>query len=456
MGIERPAEAQERDGDETPPTSPPREVAWGSFAEACGEVTDRFRESGAAGLILVDASPLARIEELAGPTAFERAFQALKDRIVSAVERVLAPPFRIAPGPYEQQHVLTFVDRPRVEWGFFVHGLASAAGDLRRMLAGQLRKIAYPYLPEPAELAVGHAFAFWRPFQRPESQVRQLVEAALAAARFELERVRRERRTELEWILLEQQIRCVYEPIVQLSDGLVIGYEGLARGPDDSDLHSPIALFASAETCGLDYELDCLCRQLALRGARDLAPGMKLFINCLPASVHDPLFRPEEIREQLERIGLSPRDLVLEISERQSIVSYGIFREAIARFAGFGFGIAVDDMGAGYSSLATALELRPHFLKIDRSLITGIEGDPPRQDMIRAIQVLAERTGAKVVAEGVESQLELEALLDIGIACGQGFLFGPGAPTPARSVQGERRQPAAESASRPEVAGKPG
>jgi hypothetical protein len=114
-----------------------------------------------------------------------------------------------------------------------------------------------------------------------------------------------------------------------------------------------------------------------------------------------------------------------------------VFRDAIATFTSMGFGIAVDDMGAGYSSLATALELRPGFLKIDRSLITGIDGDPPRQELVRAIQVLAKRTGAVVVAEGIENEAELEALSDLGVDCGQGYLFGRGGPLPG-GIEEER------------------
>jgi EAL domain-containing protein (putative c-di-GMP-specific phosphodiesterase class I) len=435
MTIDRAPELESNGRNPDAEPEPSGAEPWVSFAEACVEVGDRFESNGAVGLIVLDASPLARIEGLAGPSAFERAFNALKRRVQLAARKVLGDGFCLSPGPYDEEHLLMFVHRPRDQWSFFVHGLSSAASDLRRMLDGQLRKVGYPYITDPAEVAVGHAFSLWRPFQRPESQLRQLVESALICARFELERVRRERRTELEWILLERQIHSVYEQIVKLSDRAVLGYEGLARGPEDSGLYTPIALFSSAEMLGLDYELDCLCRQLALRGARNLPTGAKLFVNCLPASVHDPMFQPERMRGDLEALGLTPQDLVLEISERQAIAAYGVFKESIARFARLGFGIAVDDMGAGYSSLAAALELRPGYLKIDRSLIDGIDGDPPRQEMVRAIQVLADRTGAKVIAEGIETAAEHEVLMDLGVEYGQGFLFGRGGPIPTSGVE---------------------
>jgi EAL domain-containing protein (putative c-di-GMP-specific phosphodiesterase class I) len=407
------------------------------FTVACPEVVAAFESDGAIGVILVDASPLLRVEEVAGPPAFRRAFEGLGERIRVAAERVIGESIRVTAGLGDDAQILVFIHRSRDEGAFYAESLPAGARELRRLIERQVRRVAYPYLTGPVELAVGHAFALWRPFQRPESQLRRLLETALACARFERERLRRKTRAEFERILLEKRIECHYEPIVQLKDLTVIGYEGLARGPVDSPLRYPTALFDTAEIVGLDYELDSLCRQLALQGARDLTRDTKLFINCLPASVHDPLFQPARIREALGALGLAPADLVLEISERQAITSYAVFRDAIATFTAMGFGIAVDDMGAGYSSLATALELRPGFLKIDRSLITGIDGDPPRQELVRAIQVLAKRTGAVVVAEGIENEAELEALSDLGVDCGQGYLFGRGGPLPG-GIEEER------------------
>jgi EAL domain-containing protein (putative c-di-GMP-specific phosphodiesterase class I) len=422
--------------DDTP-TSPSlafRERSHGdfgaAFAVACPEVVERFESDGALGLILVDASALLRIEELAGPPAFRRAFDTLTERVRMAAWRVVGESIEVTGGLGDDAQVLVFVHRSRDEGAFYAEILPAGAREMHRLLEGQLRRVGYPYLTEPLQMSIGHSFALWRPFQRPESQLRRLLESAFACAVFERESMRRDRHREFEKILLEKRISCHYEPIVRLKDLTVIGYEGLARGPSGSRLQSPIALFDAAEAVGLDYELDCLCRELALKGARDLPQGAKLFLNCLPASVHDPLFQASEIREALGQFGLSPADLVLEISERQAITSYAVFRDAIATFAELGFGIAVDDMGAGYSSLATALELRPGFLKIDRSLITGIDGDPPRQELMRAMQGLAERTTAIVVAEGIESEVELEVLLELGIDCGQGFVFGRGSSKP--------------------------
>ncbi|MEE8558867.1 MAG: EAL domain-containing protein, partial [Myxococcota bacterium] len=351
------------------------------------EVLERFESDRALGLVLIDATPLLQIEELAGPPAYLQALETLTQRARTAAGRALGDPLFVARSVGQDAQLLVFVHRDRGRGAFYAEELPAAANEMRLLLDGQLRRVGYPYLTGPLQLGIGHSFVLHRPYQRPETQIRRLIEFARGSARFETERLRRDRNAEFEQILLETRITCHYEPIVRLKDLTLVGYEGLARGPVDSPLRSPIALFETAEGVGLEYELDCLCRELAVRGARELPPGAKLFVNCLPAAVHDPNFKPAQIRQALEGVGLSPSDLVLEVSERQAIMSYEVFRNALTAFTEMGFGIAVDDMGAGYSSLAAALEIRPGFLKIDRSLIAGIEGDPPRQELVRAIQV---------------------------------------------------------------------
>ena len=119
--------------------------------------------------------------------------------------------------------------------------------------------------------------------------------------------------------MLAEEVTILYEPIVNVTTREVFGYEALVRGPWDTELHSPGALFQLAEETGLVYELDCLCRRVALRGATGLAPGKKLFLNCLPTAIHDPAFRGEALRRTLEDLRLRPSDVVFEISEKESI-----------------------------------------------------------------------------------------------------------------------------------------
>ena len=110
------------------------------------------------------------------------------------------------------------------------------------------------------------------------------------------------------------------------------------------------------------------------------------------------------MRETLGALGLAPRNLVLEVSERQAISNFPIFREATDHFSNVGFRIALDDTGAGFSSLEAALELSPDFLKIDMSLVRGIEESPEKQELLRGLKGVAGKMGSTLIAEGIETR----------------------------------------------------
>ncbi|MDP6980576.1 MAG: EAL domain-containing protein [Myxococcota bacterium] len=177
-------------------------------------------------------------------------------------------------------------------------------------------------------------------------------------------------------VVLAEDVETLCEPIVNVTTREAIGYEALTRGPWDTDLYSPDALFHMGEETGLSYELDCLCRGKALREARGLSSGRLLFLHCLPASIHDPAFRGDVLKRTLEELRLRPSDVVFEISEKESIDSLEIFREARDYYGELGFKLALDDTGVAYGSLEAVMELPPDFIKVEQLLATL----PPRSD----------------------------------------------------------------------------
>jgi EAL domain-containing protein (putative c-di-GMP-specific phosphodiesterase class I) len=391
-------------------------------------IAERLLTDSAVGLILVDASSLADIERLYGARPFRRVLEALAQRACTRVAKDFGQDFCMTSGPIQEEQLLFFLHRPRDDMAFYSHKLPLITRELRDYIGLCLHRIVYPYLIDPSEVPVGFGIAFHRPFQRPDTQIRRLIEKTLAAAKFEVERIGRESSAILERIILEETLTTVYEPIIELADHTVIGYEGLTRGPVGTGLERPQKLFQVAYRANLEYELDTLCRRLALRNARGIDPGKKLFLNILPTSIHDPDFSEMRIRSVLEEIGLAPQNLVLEISEREAIANFQIFREAMGHFLNLGCGIALDDIGSGYSSLETALELAPDYLKIDMSLVRGIDDNPPKQELLRGLQGLAEKLKAEVIAEGIETEEELDVIRELGIKCGQGYAIGRGAP----------------------------
>jgi EAL domain-containing protein (putative c-di-GMP-specific phosphodiesterase class I) len=153
-----------------------------------------------------------------------------------------------------------------------------------------------------------------------------------------------------------------------------------------------------------------------------------LFLNCLPTAIHDPAFRGEVLKQTLEDLRLRPEDMVFEISERESIENFTIFREARDHYKDLGFKIALDDTGVAYGSLEAVMELAPDFIKVDLSLVRGIDTDPPRQELLRALHAVAGKLGGQIIAEGIETSEELATLQGLGIPYGQGYLFGRAAP----------------------------
>jgi EAL domain-containing protein (putative c-di-GMP-specific phosphodiesterase class I) len=130
----------------------------------------------------------------------------------------------------------------------------------------------------------------------------------------------------------------------------------------------------------------------------------------------------------LKGLGLRSDRIVLEITESSAIENYGVFAEALGEFTRLGFQIAVDDVGAGYSGLEKIAHLNPNYLKLDRELIKDIDSSYIRREMTRALKAFADKIGSTIIAEGIEREAELKALLELGIEYGQGFLLARPAP----------------------------
>jgi EAL domain-containing protein (putative c-di-GMP-specific phosphodiesterase class I) len=264
-----------------------------------------------------------------------------------------------------------------------------------------------------------------------ESELGRAIQEARRDAQLDRDLTRRAQRAAFVELLMRGDIYCVYEPIVEVSTKTVHAYEALSRGPDGSDLHSAQAIFRAAEEQDLLYQLDCLCRRKALEGAHGLPKGTKLFLNVRPTAIHDPGFRAEALCRTLEESQLHPSDLVFEISEQESIQNFEIFREVRDAYRRLGFGIALDDVGAGHASLKSVVELSPDYLKVDRGFVSRIDEDPARQQLLWALHTVAQKIGARMIAEGLDTLEELSTLGDLEIPFGQGWLFGK--PTPLRA-----------------------
>jgi EAL domain-containing protein (putative c-di-GMP-specific phosphodiesterase class I) len=395
-------------------------------------VGERFSQAGALGVLLVDGSALLRVEGIYGADASMRCQARLGALVRDACS--LRPHDLVVSGETGRAEVLVFIFRERAQGEFWERELPRLSEAVATAAAKQGARLFYPYLRRVVPLPRGTAAALRNPIWAATTQLRRALEEARADADLTSRLEARARRQGLMSVVLQRRIHSVYEPIVDAKTLTVYGYEALARGPAGTPFASAAALFGAAESSGLIYDLDCLCREAGIEGAVDFPEGTKLFLNIRPSAFHDPSFQPDELRRTLERCRLKPSDVVLEISEQESIENFNVFRQARDDYGKLGFQFAMDDTGAGYASFEAVLELRPEFVKVDRAFVAGSADDPARQAILLGFQSIAERIRARIIGEGLDTLEELQTLARLGIPFGQGWLFGK--PTPLRAETG--------------------
>jgi len=228
---------------------------------------------------------------------------------------------------------------------------------------------------------------------------------------------------ELRRIIASNNLRSVFQPIVSLKTGDVIGYEALTRGPVDSKYINPEILFEEAKTHDLLWDLEILCRANAIKTFSSHDSDKLLFVNVDPAVLKDEHFIKGFTKDILTEHNISPLSLIFEITEKTSIDNYKNFNEVIDYYKSQGYKIAIDDVGTGYSGLTTIANTRPNYIKMDMSLITNVTRDNFKKAIIKSFVEFANTTNTKIIAEGIEDVCDLYTLIEIGVHYGQGYLI---------------------------------
>lgn len=245
-------------------------------------------------------------------------------------------------------------------------------------------------------------------------------------------------------IVSERLITPHFQPIVDLQHGAVLAWEVLSRGPESSP--PPNKLFAAAEKMGLLADLEGVCRNAALGAIARLPPLLRsrlFFINVSPNLIASSGSAKDSMQAELARLGLDQRNVVIEITERESIADYAAFERQLRTYVDQGFKIALDDIGTGHSGLVTLVTCSPHFLKLDLTLSREIHRHAYKQHLVKALVAFAASVDAALIAEGVETWEELTTLSRLGVRYAQGFLFGRPASEPlppAAETRGELRR----------------
>ncbi len=224
-------------------------------------------------------------------------------------------------------------------------------------------------------------------------------------------------------IIERRNLNAVFQPILDMGGDEFIGYEGLIRGPADSPLHMPANLFCAAQQCGLSLEIEMLCRKIVLESfAQQKLPG-RLFLNISPSVLTHPSFKNGQTLEHMRRLGINPGQVTIEITENQPTEDIKLMRDALLHYRSMGFQIALDDLGEGFSSLRLWSELHPEFVKIDKHFVKDADSDPLKRQFLKSFQQMAESSGSRIIAEGIETEAEFMTVKSLGIALGQGYFI---------------------------------
>lgn len=214
-----------------------------------------------------------------------------------------------------------------------------------------------------------------------------------------------------------------FQPIVELAGRTTVGFEAISRFPGEP-MRPPDAWFAEARDVGLGDRLEAAAIRAAVPALEQLSPECFLSVNVDPDSLGHA-----EVLAAVEEADLSR--LMIELTEHSSISDYSSLERALSGLKARGLRVAVDDAGAGFASLRHVLQIRPEVLKIDASVIAGIEDDPASRALAAALAAFAEELGIVVIAEGIESEGAIDMLATLGIYWGQGYALGRPAPLPA-------------------------
>lgn len=233
-----------------------------------------------------------------------------------------------------------------------------------------------------------------------------------------------ERKEALDKIIDNKQIKTVFQPIISLKDGSILGHEALSRITENSMIDNPEMLFSIAgEFCRL-WDLELLCRAKALESAyqRMKPPYNKmLFINVNPNIMHDEKFIRGFTMDFLKEFHIEPKNIIFEITERNVIIDMGGFLSTISHYRNQNYKIAIDDAGAGYSGLNLISDINPNFIKLDMKLIRNVDSDNLKYALIKGMVELSKESQISLIAEGIETREELATLIQLGVQYGQGY-----------------------------------
>ena len=237
--------------------------------------------------------------------------------------------------------------------------------------------------------------------------------------------------SELLDILQNRRIESWFQPVIEARSGKIWGYECLMRGRSaDGSLIGALQMLEWANSENLNFMLDRVCRETHLENAGHLNLGenCRFLINFLPTAIYKPEFCLQTSLAAMRRSGLEPRQIIFEVVETEKVLDTEHLLEILNFYRRSGFGIALDDMGSGYSGLTLLADLQPDLIKIDRSIVAKSVSSKSHFNICSALVKMGRENNQTVLAEGVETIEEVNLMNSLGVDLFQGYYFGKPAP----------------------------
>ncbi len=393
-----------------------------TFREVLDDAASILAQHGALAAVLCDLTPIAGIERAFG----EAALRGLRDQVDALFDEVrdwLGVAHLLTRDEREGDRLIVLLSPRRpADGGFAASDLHLLADRVEEYISPRVGRLAQPYLRTRPRVHVGCAVVLHSPLESVECLVLRLIDEARVSAELRRRLRERDERDDLLEIIYNRSVWTAFQPIVEIGTSRVVGYEGLSRGPRGTDLEGPSALFALAARHSLVEELERACRRQAFVDWDVFGAQVRLFLNTVPATVRDPSFLGRGVLDYLGQ-SMSPRMVTLEITEREVIANLNLYREAMHSFLELGFTFAIDDVGSGYSGLETIATLGASYLKIDMGLVRDVHERRVGQQVIKAILDMGNGAGATVIAEGVQTREEADALGELGLRYAQGYYY---------------------------------
>jgi EAL domain-containing protein (putative c-di-GMP-specific phosphodiesterase class I) len=381
-----------------------------------------IEENGELGLVLVDLGRQKGFETTYGWQVYDEIIKEVAQILEESKNEVFDERDLIAISHIRGDEFIFFLHPPTGKsWNDSALDLASER--MRSTVRKKMDRFNHQRWHTNLTFHTGYATVAPDPTSRFERLIQRAIERAREVSGQEVENEMIRHHIALQKIISQNAIIVLFQPIVHLDSLDVLGYEALSRGPEDSGFEGTELLFSFAESTNMLWDLERLCRRNALRTAQSLQLDRQLFLNTSARALQDERFSPGELAEYVTQLGLDQEKIVLEITERVAIQEWESFKRVLREFRNHGFRIAIDDMGAGYSSLQAIAELKPDYLKFDISLVRNINENLIKIGLLETLVALSSKINASVIAEGVEDKEEFLTLRSLGVQLGQGYYF---------------------------------